>query len=112
MYVQIIKFEVFNVKIIGKIKAISTSKIKKIIAIKKNRIEKGSREELKGLKPHSKGDKFSRSFIFFFDSRVERPITIKAIKKIKIPIKNKFKIIYINLKLSLMIGSQIYYYTI
>lgn len=32
------------IKIIGKIKAISTSKIKKIIAIKKNRNEKGKRE--------------------------------------------------------------------
>lgn len=30
--------------IIGRIKAISTSKIKKIIAIKKNRKEKGKRE--------------------------------------------------------------------
>lgn len=41
-------FEIFNVKIIGKIKVISTSKIKKIIAIKKNRMEKGMREELIG----------------------------------------------------------------
>jgi hypothetical protein len=46
--------------IIGKINAISTSKIKKIIAIKKNRIENGVREELKGLNPHSNGDIFSR----------------------------------------------------
>lgn len=41
---QLIKFDVFIIKIIGKIKAISTSKIKKIIAIKKNRNEKGKRE--------------------------------------------------------------------
>lgn len=47
--------------IIGSIKAISTSKIKKIIAIKKNRIENGTREEFKGLNPHSKGDIFSCS---------------------------------------------------
>jgi hypothetical protein len=44
----------------GNIKAISTSKIKKIIAIKKNRKEKGSRDELKGSNPHSNGELFSR----------------------------------------------------
>lgn len=53
--------EIFIVKIIGKIKAISTSKIRKIIAIKKNRIEKGIREELRGLNPHSNGEIFSCS---------------------------------------------------
>ena len=42
--VQFNKFEDFIIMIIGKIKAISTSKIKKIIAIKKNRREKGKRE--------------------------------------------------------------------
>lgn len=47
--------------IIGKINTISTSKIRKIIVIKKNRKEKGSREELLGSKPHSKGEFFSRS---------------------------------------------------
>lgn len=93
--IQIVKFEVFNVKIIGKIKAISTSKIKKIIAIKKNRIEKGSREELKGLKPHSKGDSFSRSIFFFFAIIEAKIITIKEIKKVSIAIINKLKIIYI-----------------
>jgi len=93
----------------GKIKAISTSKIKKMIAIKKNRIEKGSREEFIGLKPHSKGDNFSRSIIFFFDNREERIITIAAIIK-KINVKTiKFKIIYIkffkpfNWKLNILI---------
>lgn len=53
--------EVLKVKIIGRIRAISTSKIKKIIVIKKNRIEKGIRDEFKGSNPHSKGDVFSRS---------------------------------------------------
>lgn len=38
------KLEDFIIIIIGRIKAISTSKIKKIIAIKKNRKEKGKRE--------------------------------------------------------------------
>lgn len=97
MYVQINKFEDFRVRIIGKIRAISTSKIKKIIAIRKNRIEKGSREEFIGLNPHSKGDSFSRSEIFFFPKIVERPITIKAITKMIQAIINKFKIIYIKI---------------
>lgn len=79
----------------GKIKAISTSKIKKIIAIKKNRIEKGNREEFIGLNPHSKGESFSRSVIFFFLKIVESIITINAINKIIIAIINKFRIIYI-----------------
>lgn len=95
MYVQINKFDDFKVMIIGRIKAISTSKIKKIMAIKKKRIEKGSREEFMGLKPHSNGDNFSRSEIFFFLKIEERSITIKATIKIIHAIINKFKIIYI-----------------
>lgn len=97
MYVQINKFEDFKVKIIGRIRAISTSKIRKIIAIKKNRIENGRREEFMGLNPHSKGESFSRSEIFFFPRIVERAITIKAIIKITQAITNKFKIIYIKI---------------
>lgn len=95
MYVQINKLEDFKVRIIGKIRAISTSKIKKIIAIKKNRIEKGRREEFIGLNPHSNGESFSRSEIFFFPRIVDRAITIKAIIKMIQAIINKFKIIYI-----------------
>lgn len=45
----------------GNIRAISTSKIKKITAIKKNRNENGKREEFNGSNPHSNGDIFSRS---------------------------------------------------
>jgi hypothetical protein len=45
----------------GKINAISTSKIKKIIVIKKNFNEKGNRDEDIGSNPHSKGELFSRS---------------------------------------------------
>jgi hypothetical protein len=52
---------IFIEKIIGNISAISTSKIKKIMAIRKNRKEKGSRDELRGSNPHSKGEFFSRS---------------------------------------------------
>jgi hypothetical protein len=46
--------------------AISTSKTKKIIAIIKNRREKGTREFEKGSNPHSKGEVFSRSVFDFF----------------------------------------------
>jgi hypothetical protein len=48
----------------GKISVISTSKIKKITAIKKNRREKGTRADLLGSNPHSKADGFSRSNVF------------------------------------------------
>ena len=51
---------------IGNSKAISTSKIMKITAIRKNRDEKGSRAEFFGSNPHSNGDLFSRSSLFFF----------------------------------------------
>jgi hypothetical protein len=63
----------------GNRRAISTSKIKKITAIKKNRKEKGSREDLLGSNPHSKGELFSRSIIDFLDRRVARIITIEEI---------------------------------
>jgi hypothetical protein len=89
-----IKLEVLKIIIIGKIRAISTSKIKKIIVIKKNRIEKGRRDEFIGSKPHSKGDVFSRSFIVFFANNEARYITTIEIIKIIKDIKYKFIIIY------------------
>lgn len=48
---------------IGRINAISTSKIKNMMAIKKNFRENGFREDELGSNPHSKGDIFSRSLI-------------------------------------------------
>jgi hypothetical protein len=60
----------------GKISVISTSKIKKIIVIKKNRIEKGIRDEFIGSNPHSKGEIFSRSNKVFFEIKTEIFITI------------------------------------
>lgn len=69
--------------------------MRKIIAIKKNRIEKGIREELKGLNPHSKGDIFSRIMQDFIDKKEEITITIKEIKKNSNARTNKLKIIYI-----------------
>lgn len=80
--------------IIGRINAISTSKIKKIMAIKKNRSEKGRREDLFGSNPHSNGDLFSRSTIDFFDKREASIITITAIIKIIKLINIVKKIIY------------------
>lgn len=56
---QIKILEIFNRIIIGKINTISTSKIKKIIVIKKNRIDKGNRDLLIGSNPHSNGVNFS-----------------------------------------------------
>jgi len=91
-----IKLEYFRIMIIGRIKAISTSKIKKIIVIKKNRKENGNREELLGSKPHSKGDDFSRSILVFFDSSEANIITIKATMKINRTMANIKFIIYIN----------------
>jgi len=45
----------------GRIRVISTSKIRKITAIKKKRRENGKRLGLLGSNPHSNGDGFSRS---------------------------------------------------
>jgi len=45
---------------------ISTSKIKKMIAIRKNRRENGIRLDEKGSNPHSNGDDFSRLVNVFF----------------------------------------------
>lgn len=62
---QFNKFENLNVKIIGRIKVISTSKIKNITVIRKKCKENGIRDEDLGSNPHSKGEDFSRSkFIF------------------------------------------------
>ena len=81
--------EVFIIRAIGRMRAISTSKIKKIIAIKKNRIEKGRRADLLGSNPHSKGDLFSRSLIIFFANKDANDITRALIIIVKI----KYRII-------------------
>ena len=73
--VQFIKFDVLIIIIIGNKRAISTSKIKKIIAIKKNRNEKGNRE-------------------FFFDNKVANIITTIVIIKIINVIVDSINIIY------------------
>jgi hypothetical protein len=69
-------FEVVVTIVIGRSNAISTSKIKKITAMRKNRSENGRRADLSGSNPHSNGDLFSRSSIFFFEIREVSIITI------------------------------------
>ena len=49
--------------VIGNRRAISTSKIRKTTAIRKNPNENGNCAELFGSNPHSNGEDFSRSSI-------------------------------------------------
>jgi hypothetical protein len=68
----------FPVKImvgIGINNTISISNTMKIIASKKNRIEKGIRAVLLGSNPHSNGDDFSRSVY-------DRPLSNQAASRI------------------------------
>lgn len=78
----------------GSSRAISTSKIKKITAIKKNRREKGKRDELLGSNPHSNGELFSRSMIDFFERIEANDIIIIDSAIITVAIIVRFKIIY------------------
>ena len=64
---------------IGKINAISTSKIRKITVIKKKWSENGIRAIILGSKPHSKGEHFSRSINDFFDKIIDKNIMILEI---------------------------------
>lgn len=65
----------------GRSITISTSKIKKIIVIKKNRKEKGIRWLELLSNPHSKGEDFSRFIIVFLAKIKEKIKTIKVIIK-------------------------------
>ena len=60
----------------GNSNAISTSKIVKITAIKKNRDENGRQAEFLGSKPHSNADLFSRSSLIFFEISVANNIMV------------------------------------
>lgn len=71
--IQIVRFDKGRIITMGSKRAISTSKIKKITAIKKNRKENGKREDLFGSNPHSKGELFSRSIIDFLE-RIEAKV--------------------------------------
>lgn len=87
--------KILDLKIVGisgTIKIISTSKMIKIIAIKKNCIENGIRAGLKKLNPHSNGINLSRKFFLFFE------ITIEIITSINVTIKQvKAQIIIIKI---------------
>lgn len=86
--------DIFIIKINGISKVISTSKIKKITAIRKNCNENGRRADLFGSNPHSNGLFFSRSIKVFFEIREAKIITIKLIRKIIVLIVIMIKIIY------------------
>jgi hypothetical protein len=75
--------------IMGRMRVISTSKIKKIIVIRKNCSEKGTRDEHAGSNPHSNGEGFSRSLNSFFPIKEFKIINKigtadRAIERIKI----------------------------
>lgn len=93
---------------IGSNSAISTSKIMKITAIKKNRDEKGSRAEFFGSNPHSKGDLFSRSSLFFFEIKVARYITAVDSTIVIVVIVMVIIITYLVFT-NFLIGSQVYF---
>jgi hypothetical protein len=67
---------------------ISTSKIRKITAIRKNCIEKGAREKNWGLKPHSNGDSFSRSIKDLEEIEEFKIIRNRESKETRIKIRN------------------------
>ena len=73
---------------------ISTSKIKKITAIRKNCNENGIRDDLLGSNPHSKGLLFSRSIKVFLEIILANIITIVEIKIIIVDIIKIINIIY------------------
>ena len=84
----------------GSRSVISTSKIRKMTAIKKKRREKGSRAVPLGSNPHSNGEFFSRSEIVFFESK--EAIIITTIDRIKMIIiaTDKIRIIFSKILLS------------
>lgn len=78
----------------GRRRVISTSKIKKITAIKKNRSENGSRADPLGSNPHSKGVAFSRSRMVFFDRIEAIVITIILIIRVSEMISERVMITF------------------
>lgn len=101
-------FDVSMVIGMGSRSAISTSKIMKITAIKKNRDEKGSRAEFFGSNPHSNGDLFSRSSFIFFEISVVRIIMADDNKMVNVAIVIIIVIIYLVFT-NFLIGSQVYF---
>jgi hypothetical protein len=87
--------DVYIVIGMGNSSAISTSKIIKITAIRKNRDEKGSRAEFFGSNPHSNGDLFSRSSFIFFDNSVVNTIMADDNNRVIIAVVIIIMIIYL-----------------
>jgi len=79
-------FDVNIVIGIGNKSAISTSKIMKITAIRKNCDEKGSHAEFFGSNPHSNGDLFSHSSLIFFEISVVNTITVADNKMVTVAV--------------------------
>lgn len=82
--------------IAGRRRVISTSKIRKIIAMRKNRREKGRRDDDFWSNPHSNGDNFSRSVKDFLEIMMQSIISKLAISIIMIKDNIMFIINYIN----------------
>jgi hypothetical protein len=101
-------FEVVIVIGIGSNRAISTSKIMKITAIRKNRDENGSRAEFFGSNPHSNGDLFSRSSLFFFEISVVKAIMVVDSRMVIVAVVVMVIIIYLVFT-NFLIGSQVYF---
>jgi len=101
-------FDVSIVIGIGRSRAISTSKIMKITAIKKNRDEKGSRAEFFGSNPHSNGDLFSRSSLIFFEIRVAKIMIAVDNRRVTVAAVVIIIIIYLVFT-NFLIGSQVYF---
>jgi hypothetical protein len=101
-------FDVIMVIGIGNSNAISTSKIMKITAIRKNRDEKGSRAEFLGSNPHSKGDLFSRSSLIFFEISVASTIIADDSRMVIVAVVIIIIIIYLVFT-NFLIGSQVYF---
>lgn len=106
VYISLIVEEVFIIIGIGRSKVISTSKIKKITAIRKNRSEKGIRAVSNGLNPHSNGEDFSRS-LFVFIPIIAASIIITWVI-IMIMARNKMVSVII-FPMILLSGNQLYY---
>lgn len=79
----------------GSKRVISTSKTRKITAIRKNRREKGSRADPLGSNPHSKGEFFSRSAIVFLAKTDDKIITTVAMIRTIITKRDANKIIFL-----------------
>jgi hypothetical protein len=104
---HVLGFEDVIMIVTGRSGAISTPNIRKITAIKKNRNENVSRSDLLGSKPHSNGELFSRSSIFFFHRIVINIIIVVGRNRVVIISVVVILIIYLSIT-NFLIGSHAY----